>query len=379
MIKSFEGVRGLAAIFVVFFHINASGFISNKFAVPSIIANGYIFVDLFFVLSGYVIVSAYHGRLRTNHQVVSFIIKRFGRLFPLLIFSTIFFVVSSNAFVFIESTLLSEINSYKHVGQLRYIIPSAAEVIATITFTHGLGLFNRLILNYASWSISTEFYAYLFFVFCWCRSSRVMQMLFLAVSCIACFVIADGASIYIHHCIDKGKCGDITYDFGFMRCVGSFILGVFVWMLPKVGLRFVTLLQIFALVLVGCLFYFATIYTPVMFLAPFLFAILIYTLSSDRGIVAKVFSGNLFQMLGRRSYSIYLLHPALLIVLAGFMSHLDGPIEKWIARILFIPILIIISGWSFRFIENPARDYFNRIAKRLDDRAQGIDHKNTVP
>ncbi|GAA4021008.1 hypothetical protein GCM10022212_17310 [Actimicrobium antarcticum] len=116
-----------------------------------------------------------------------------------------------------------------------------------------------------------------------------------------------------------------------------------------------------------------------MFLAPFLFAILIYTLSSDRGIVAKVFSGNLFQMLGRRSYSIYLLHPALLIVLAGFMSHLDGPIEKWIARILFIPILIIISGWSFRFIENPARDYFNRIAKRLDDRAQGIDHKNTVP
>ena len=48
-------------------------------------------------------------------------------------------------------------------GALDYLLPGAPEILSTLTLTHGMGVFDRLILNYASWSISTEFYVYILF------------------------------------------------------------------------------------------------------------------------------------------------------------------------------------------------------------------------
>jgi peptidoglycan/LPS O-acetylase OafA/YrhL len=54
-IEELESIRGLAALLVVFFHIP----IENSYLDIGIIKNGYLMVDLFFVLSGFVIYNSY--------------------------------------------------------------------------------------------------------------------------------------------------------------------------------------------------------------------------------------------------------------------------------------------------------------------------------
>ncbi|KVG56479.1 hypothetical protein WJ33_37290 [Burkholderia ubonensis] len=64
---SLEGLRGAAAVFVVLFH--------THFSLPGleVTRNGYLAVDLFFVLSGFVIANAYSAHIDNPNQLTSFI------------------------------------------------------------------------------------------------------------------------------------------------------------------------------------------------------------------------------------------------------------------------------------------------------------------
>lgn len=365
LIKSFEGVRGSAAILVALFHLYSANLLPVACQSISLIVNGYIFVDLFFVLSGYVIVSAYHNRLNSTNEIVSFIIRRFGRLFPLLVFATLSFVAAQNFVVFIENVFVSLGFVVHHSIAVSYSVPSISEILSTLTFTHGLGIFDRLILNYASWSISTEFYAYMVFLILWAGIHQKWRTIALAVVGLGCLVIADWASIHYHDCIVKAGCGGVTYDFGFLRCVGSFMLGIFVWKLPKPAERFVFLLQGLALAFVCTLFYLAPAFPPIMFLAPAVFSMAIYSISTDSGPVAKFFTLGFFQMLGQRSYSIYLLHPILLTLMSSGMHQLHGTLANGFVLLAYLPMLTVIAGWTYRYVEDPMRKYFNGLASQI--------------
>src|SRR3954471_3680449 len=101
MIKSLEGGRGIAAVIAALYHlhIGAHGI--------SAIRNGYLFVDLFFVLSGFVIFAAYGSRMRNAQDLRSFLIRRIGRLLPLLLFSALAFVLTVNAIALAKTLALS--------------------------------------------------------------------------------------------------------------------------------------------------------------------------------------------------------------------------------------------------------------------------------
>lgn len=71
-----NGMRGVAAIAVVLFH--AEGLAGSQIA-----PNGYLAVDLFFVLSGLVIAHAYEGRLRDGLSPLAFMRHRLIRFYPL--------------------------------------------------------------------------------------------------------------------------------------------------------------------------------------------------------------------------------------------------------------------------------------------------------
>ena len=185
VIKSFEGARGIAAILIAIFHLRYG---VNYF---SIVKNGYIFVDLFFVLSGFVICASYSDRLKTLNDFNIFMIRRFGRLFPLLIFSTFVYVVSEN----LQKLIKYYVIYFGYGGLLRtpnleLMIPTVPEIFGTLTMTHGMGLFDKLILNSVSWSISTEFYAYVLFCFAslLCLKSNRLAVYF-AISSIG-FIVA---------------------------------------------------------------------------------------------------------------------------------------------------------------------------------------------
>src|ERR1700761_7501775 len=91
--RALDSWRGIAALLVALFHLNlVSPIYSLDF-----VRNGYLFVDFFFVLSGFVITHGYADRLGTLQGVGAFAFKRFRRLWPL-------HVIVLAMFVLVEST-----------------------------------------------------------------------------------------------------------------------------------------------------------------------------------------------------------------------------------------------------------------------------------
>jgi peptidoglycan/LPS O-acetylase OafA/YrhL len=72
-----DGLRGIAALAVMFWHIEGIG--------GSIVSSGYLAVDLFFMLSGFVLAHRYDGRLQSGFGASQFIKMRVIRLYPLYI------------------------------------------------------------------------------------------------------------------------------------------------------------------------------------------------------------------------------------------------------------------------------------------------------
>ncbi len=70
-----DGLRGIAALAVVLYHSYLNG---------GIVPNGPLAVDLFFVMSGFVIANSYGGRLAGGMTKLSFVARRFVRLYPML-------------------------------------------------------------------------------------------------------------------------------------------------------------------------------------------------------------------------------------------------------------------------------------------------------
>ena len=88
MIRSIEGLRGVAALMVVFFHAFILARWGGAPAQWGIVQNAWLFVDLFFVISGVIMAAVYGERLRNGAQLRGFFIKRFFRLYPLHLVTT---------------------------------------------------------------------------------------------------------------------------------------------------------------------------------------------------------------------------------------------------------------------------------------------------
>src|SRR3954467_3074959 len=80
LIGAFEGLRGVSALLVVLYHLRL---IQSDF-----ILGGYLSVDVFFVLSGYIMMLNYGGRIVDGRAALDFLGKRIARLYPLFLFTT---------------------------------------------------------------------------------------------------------------------------------------------------------------------------------------------------------------------------------------------------------------------------------------------------
>lgn len=93
-----DGLRGVAAIIVVFFHL-AEPLATNRF--DNVVNHGYLAVDFFFLLSGYVIGYAYDDRWN-QLTIGGFLRRRFERLQPLVILGM---TLGAIGFYFTDSTI----------------------------------------------------------------------------------------------------------------------------------------------------------------------------------------------------------------------------------------------------------------------------------
>ena len=87
--ETLDSWRGICALLVALFHFPAAGWLEKN----GFINGSFLFVDFFFVLSGFVIAHAYADRLKDGVSLKRFMVTRFGRLFPLHAFMLAAFVV----------------------------------------------------------------------------------------------------------------------------------------------------------------------------------------------------------------------------------------------------------------------------------------------
>lgn len=143
-ISEIDGLRAIAIIAVVINHIN-----------QTYLANGYLGVDLFFVVSGFVVTrSIFHSE--KDFSLSTFYVKRILRLFPALAICLLFSVFISLLFLFPNistSTIKTGSLSILGLGNI-YLIKSAQNYFAQAT---SLNLLTH------TWSLSVEEQFYLIF------------------------------------------------------------------------------------------------------------------------------------------------------------------------------------------------------------------------
>lgn len=368
MIKSLEGGRGLAALIVALYHLKIG---TQDW---SVLRNGYLFVDLFFVLSGFVICAAYSNRMNSGEDFRSFFIRRTGRLLPLLLFTTLFFILVQNGIILAKRLAVSA--GYTGLlgspDALQYVVPDPVQLLSVATFTHGMGLFNDLILNTPSWSISTEFFTYLLFAaVCLLVQGRPRLLVFGLLSAVG-FAVSVWASVNVHACIAQGGgCLSLTYDFGFPRSVFSFFLGALCWHLSRHRPQQDAGALTAGSVLLVLLLWMVDERPALAFAFPLAFALLILGVCRDQGWLAAILKTRPLQILGERSYSIYLMHMPLVMVFENVARRGESVLFRLGVLAVFVATLLVLSGWTYRFIEQPFRNWFNRLASRKPAMASG--------
>ncbi len=332
-IKSLEGVRGAAALVVMLFHAGVQ-------CLP-MLANGYLAVDLFFVLSGFVIGGAYGERLSNCEAVRAFVVRRVGRLWP----------------VYIATTLLSAACLYAVVRKT----PDFAEVLALVTMTHGFILDGSLVGG-VSWSASDEFYVYLVFgAVCLFARGRARLAIFAALAVIG-YAIAVYVSVVPNGCVRRGECLSLHYGMAWARCVAGFFVGVLV-----VQYRATRAARILArrgpqlvIAVAALAFANAAALDGIALAAPLVFAALVASLSTDYGPVARFFQRPAFQYLGRVSYTLYLVHGALAAPYVAGLTAAQSRMPALLAVVAgFIVASLLLAHALTRFIETPCRRRIN--------------------
>ena len=152
-IASLDGLRGIAAVGVMIFHFDH--FFLPQAALTSmlpfmrpILNRAYLGVDLFFLMSGFVMAHIYGQKLSSNWRAHwrDFAIMRFARIYPLFVLTTLVVVVT---------------HALAHIPLSWISFSSRSLALQPLL----LQVWVALSWNYPSWSISTEAAAYAYFVF----------------------------------------------------------------------------------------------------------------------------------------------------------------------------------------------------------------------
>jgi peptidoglycan/LPS O-acetylase OafA/YrhL len=353
-------LRGIAAIWVFVFHFQGR---VVQFVFPEqthIVDKGYLMVDLFFIMSGFIICHVYQKSFHNGLTWVNFrrfIIARFARIYPLHLFTLVFLII-----------FIALANQWN-------IIFDPKAIPTNILLLHSTGINNVFTWNVPSWSISAEWWAYMIFplliFFIYKKKSQAITI-FVLFAIISYFAIMfwiprhdpfDPAALVPHNL-------DTTFDFGYLRGLAGFISGLLLYKIYEAGIwdkifrKDLTALFIM-LITVICLHYDINDGFYII-----LFILLVYAFCLNDGKLHVLCNFRFAQYLGKISYSIYLSSMFIFIWFLFGLIKLPGikdagnsaKTDFWTGLgycLLILFIHIGISSITYYAIEKPCRKYIN--------------------
>ncbi len=327
-LPSLTALRGVAAFWVVIYHYSVQC-LPNLDVVPHtyLIHKGYLAVDMFFMLSGFVMTHVYHRAFSESvtRNYRSFLFARVARIYPLHLLILLLFVATAVASQLTAGTPIDSLHNVPLRGS-----ESVSAFVANVFMLQGLDA-GQLSWNYPSWSISVEFMAYLLFPFALPAIWRASDKAKIAV---ALFLFA---LLGLLAFLTKGNFDQWDGPITLLRCLPEFILGTLLYcafqavprgsFLDRDATAFGVLLMIILCLHAGA---------PDLLIAC-LFAVLVLTAVLNSGSFAAAANTPSLIWLGDISYSLYLVHGFIQFLTTKLLGHFGienhgGPLDFQFAR-----------------------------------------------
>ena len=334
-LPSLTPLRGIAALFVVLFHLTSG---NTDSTVPGFFLRGYLGVDLFFILSGFVLTHVYVREFlaeRSWRAVGAFLWTRVARLFPVHIFILGVLVIGHAAQGMSTLALLANF--------LLLLVPWPVDA-----------------LNPPAWSLSAEWYAYLLFPFMigrlWRCDGRIAAAL--------CVALLLGLDILV--AVSAGDFREVGSGWSALaRALPEFVIGVFTYRafgdrdLARHWRNDLTFAAVVAaLVLAAAL--------PNDAVVVALFPVLLLAAVSNAGAATRLLNMRPLRWLGDISYSVYLGQALAFSAVATLSATWVG---AWLGltglRLLAVAATFAIATLTYRTVEVPCRAVLRRAPDQL--------------
>jgi len=362
-LSSLTALRGIAALWVMLFHIDVSIFYRNlgeifPHASTGLITRGYLWVDFFFILSGFVINHVYGKRFVAGLKLgnmTAYFAARFRRIYPLHLFTLLILVVPAVAVPIFAPNIIDD--SWR-----TYFSWSAMP--SQLFLTNAMNQHVYLSWNIVSWSIGAEWWVYFVAVFMLVLAPRYGSRV-AVFSILISFLFL--VLLVLQH---SGDTLDITYDYGFVRCLLGFSIGLNLHKLYGRNAGKAWLSKDIAFVFLGfgvmCVFHFGI---NDLMIVP-LFALIILSAAYNTSAVERLFAGSLLQYLGKISYSIYMVHGLVFLFFwyglpqaATYFEVIElSPFLRGAYVVGFTGLTLLFAHFTYRYIEVPGRTVFVRRA-----------------
>ena len=360
-----DSLRGIAALFIVFYHMGDFGWVSGWTPFRS----GWMLVDFFFVLSGFVIAASYGARLAQGYPRGAFLLIRLGRVVPLHLA-----VVAG--FTLLEFTVFRPL-----LGEAHGLWEWLRGTFLLDAFATGAGNFYAPV----SWAVGVEMVLYTLAALLFGRG-----MLGTVIAVLLALAGAWGMAV-----------GFKVFGFGFLlqRGLFDFAVGVLAWRVHQrlisiePGTVLLTLAEIALIALMLWLLWIPGKNGSWVLLAAPLFAVMVLVFARDRGLVARALHAKPFLWFGQLSFALFIVHLFWVILpnrfgpgLLAAMGHADwiAPVEQkfglysmapppFVATLISLVLLIgaLVTAWfAWRFIEEPARHWTRRFAPSRHEAAK---------
>lgn len=370
---AFDGLRGFFSLFVVLAHIPAATFLHST----SLQETGKSLVDLFFVFSGFVIVAGYEKHLRDGYGTRRFLIERLGRIYPIHFLMMMVFLATEIAF----ATVLSDLGQ---PGRQAFDASKSPETfISNLLLIQAWGVNDRLAWNFPSWSLSTEWAAYIFFALAMMLAPKrfwpIAIVGLVASMVILAFVSPYGMHSYSDYAVFRSilgfSAGAIAYYIYSAMAQREMLTG-----LPKLCYTIIEacgiVLLITAQIRLGT--------SPYAVLLPLMFIALMIVFAYGRGAISDVMSTKPMVYLGVISLSVYVIHAWIIMRVVNFAQLFDrltgsdivrndaiegttlalSPMAADALGVAIIVVVIAISHFTYTYVEVPGQRMFRRFAKR---------------
>ena len=328
--KDIDVLRAIAVLPVIIFHFKKELF-----------PLGYLGVDIFFIISGFLITKIIFKDLDNNSfSFFNFYSKRIKRILPAFLFVIIF------SLFFAASIFL--INDLKNFSQ---------SIIASLLFIPNIffwvtggyfGLNDELKPLLHLWSLGIEIQFYIFFpIFLFILHKNKFNFKKITIIIILIFLVSLLLNILL---IYKGHKDSLFFLFPFR--VWEFGLGVFVALIANKKIKFIDFEKYRTLIGLAFIifnFIYKVNYLPDSFFICIGTALLLFKENTTNNFFYKIFNSNILIFIGLISYSLYLWHWPV----ATFLKYIS--VDKLSYSYLFFGIVLtlMLSLFSWKYVERP--------------------------